>query len=128
MLSPCLMNYLYAEITPQVKFSNSSSGHRFDIYHNPYKYSKYYQDSESGAYYLNARYYSPELMRFTSRDTYNLPNRYAYCNGNPISNIDPSGHLPEWLKSMGINAAAATIVTAAAVALVPESCPASSDN
>ena len=59
---------------------------------NPFKYSGYYYDSESGMYYLNARYYSPELMRFISRDTYDLSNRYTYCGGNPTSNIDPSGH------------------------------------
>jgi RHS repeat-associated protein len=59
---------------------------------NPFKYSGYYSDSESGLYYLKARYYSPELMRFINRDTYDLSNRYAYCNGNPISSTDTSGH------------------------------------
>jgi RHS repeat-associated protein len=39
---------------------------------NPFRYSSYYLDSESGFYYLNTRYYSPELMRFISRDTYDL--------------------------------------------------------
>jgi RHS repeat-associated protein len=67
---------------------------------NPFKYSGYYQDTESGLYYLNARYYSPELMRFINRDTYDLSNRYAYCNGNPISNTDSSGHMPKWLGSV----------------------------
>lgn len=43
---------------------------------------------------MNARYYSPELMRFISRDSYDLSNRYAYCNGDPVSKTDPSGHMP----------------------------------
>jgi len=33
-------------------------------------------------------------MRFTNRDTYDVSNRYAYCDGNPISKVDPSGHDP----------------------------------
>jgi len=65
----------------------------FNINDNPYKYSGYYLDEESGMYYLQARYYSPELMRFISRDTYDLSNRYAYGDGDPISNVDPSGHM-----------------------------------
>jgi hypothetical protein len=32
-------------------------------------------------------------MRFISRDTYDLSNRYAYCEGDPITNIDPNGHM-----------------------------------
>jgi RHS repeat-associated protein len=65
---------------------------------NPFKYSGYYQDAESGMYYLNARYYSPELMRFISRDTYDLSNRYAYCDGNPVLNADPNGHISNWVR------------------------------
>ena len=60
---------------------------------NPFKYSSTYQDLESCLYYLKARYYSPDLMRFISKDTYDLSNKYAYGNGNPISNVDPNGHL-----------------------------------
>jgi len=48
-----------------------------------------------------ARWYDPALASFTGRDSYNLdptsvpaPNRYAYGNGNPIRNADPSGHCP----------------------------------
>jgi RHS repeat-associated protein len=67
----------------------------FSIFSNPYKYSDYYADQESGFCYCNARYYSPELMRFINRDTYDVSNRYAYCDGNPITNIDPSGHAPD---------------------------------
>jgi RHS repeat-associated protein len=65
---------------------------------NPFKYTGYYSDSESGLYYLKARYYSSELMRFINRDTYDLSNRYAYCSGDPISNADPTGHMPKWLN------------------------------
>jgi len=65
----------------------------FSVRDNPYKYSGYYCDYESGMYYCQARYYSPELMRFINRDTYDLSNRYAYCDGDPVNNIDPNGHM-----------------------------------
>lgn len=53
---------------------------------------------ENGLLYMRARYYSPELKRFVNADVFqgNLNNhqtlnRYAYANGNPVSNIDPFG-------------------------------------
>ena len=56
-------------------------------------------DEETGLYYLNARYYDPELGRFLSQDTYRgMPEEsdqwhlYAYCANNPINYVDPSGH------------------------------------
>ena len=52
----------------------------------------------SGLVYMRARYYSPELRRFVNADVVagNISNaitlnRYAYANGNPISNVDPLG-------------------------------------
>ena len=47
---------------------------------------------------MRARYYSPELRRFINADIVAgtisnaiTLNRYAYANGNPVSNIDPFG-------------------------------------
>ena len=31
---------------------------------NPFRYRSYYFDDETGLYYLNARYYDPEIGRF----------------------------------------------------------------
>ncbi len=52
----------------------------------------------NGLLYMRARYYSPELKRFINADiikgdiTNNeVLNKYAYVNGNPVSNIDPFG-------------------------------------
>jgi len=47
---------------------------------------------------MRARYYNPEIMRFVNRDvllgsvqnTLSL-NRYAYCQSNPVTYIDPQG-------------------------------------
>ena len=52
----------------------------------------------NGLLYMRARYYNPELRRFVNADILmgdinnsSTLNRYAYANGNPISNIDPFG-------------------------------------
>ncbi len=58
-------------------------------------------DPEDGLVYMNARYYDPTLARFISPDSV-VPgkegsqglNRYSFVFNNPISNIDPSGHVP----------------------------------
>ncbi len=65
---------------------------------NPLRYRGYVYDSETELYYLQSRYYDPELGRFINADVYVSTdqgilgnNMFAYCNNNPISHIDPSG-------------------------------------
>jgi hypothetical protein len=44
--------------------------------------------------YYRARYYSPDVARFTQRDPIGLAggiNFYGYVNGNPVNYTDPSG-------------------------------------
>lgn len=67
---------------------------------NPIRYRGYYYDTEIEMYYLQSRYYSPELCRFISSDEieylgasgtvlgYNL---FAYCENNPVTYNDASG-------------------------------------
>ncbi len=62
---------------------------------NPLRYRGYYYDSEIGLYYLNARYYDPEVGRFINPDN-NLAgglNLFAYCYNNPVMFFDPSGEV-----------------------------------
>ena len=66
---------------------------------NPIRYRSYYYDSETEWYYLNTRYYSPELCRFISSDGYVQTgqglldkNMFAYCLNNPINKYDPLGN------------------------------------
>lgn len=66
---------------------------------NPYRYAGYYQDSESGLYYLQSRYYNPRTARFLTEDTasgkYTDPlslNKYTYCHNQPVTGYDPDGH------------------------------------
>ncbi len=74
---------------------------------NPFRYRGYYYDTETGLYYLQTRYYDPEVCRFISADVYLSTgqgivgsNMYAYCNNNPANMTDPSGHLPQWIKTI----------------------------
>ena len=68
---------------------------------NPFRYRGYYYDVETGFYYLQTRYYDPEIMRFINADNYELVgtlartpgqlNMYAYCNNNPVMFTDKTG-------------------------------------
>lgn len=67
---------------------------------NPYRYRGYRYDTETGLYYLQSRYYDPEIGRFISadsiEDTGSQPwgkNRFAYCDNNPVMRSDPSGYI-----------------------------------
>ena len=65
---------------------------------NPFRYRGYYFDAESGKYYLQSRYYDPEIRRFISADN-SIPytsvvsgyNLFAYCINNPVNMYDPKG-------------------------------------
>ncbi len=73
---------------------------------NPFRYRGYYYDTETGLYYLQTRYYDPELGRFISQDSIeyadyesvNGLNLYAYCGNNPVMYVDPSGMKAKWYE------------------------------
>ena len=75
---------------------------------NPFRYRGYYFDQETGFYYLNARYYSPEWRRFISPDdtayldpeNVNGLNLYCYCGNDPVNYSAPSGHWNETVFDM----------------------------
>jgi RHS repeat-associated protein len=63
-----------------------------------YRYAGYRYDNETGLYYVNARYYNPNLGRFLQTDPIGLSggtNLYAYVGNDPINQFDPSGHCAE---------------------------------
>ena len=68
-------------------------------FYNQICYTGGVYDELTKLYYLNARYYNPETGSFMSQDTvrgsaddYGTWNLYAYCAGNPVCYVDPSGH------------------------------------
>ena len=65
---------------------------------NPLRYRGYYYDAESGFYYLQSRYYDPEIGRFINADSFASTgqgflgyNMFAYCGNNPVTGYDPTG-------------------------------------
>jgi len=67
--------------------------------YNIYRYRGYKYDKEISLYYLNSRYYNPEIGRFINADgllgqvgNLQSTNMYAYCANNPVMYIDPSGY------------------------------------
>ena len=74
----------------------------------PFRYRGYFYDTETGFYYLNARYYDPQIKRFINADEVNIinatpnaltdKNLYAYCDNNPVVREDQDGEF--WLKAL----------------------------
>ena len=100
----------------------SSSGTLADI--NPLRYRGYYYDSETGFYYLQSRYYDPEIGRFINADSYASTdatgllstNMFAYCENDPVNKSDPSGEAFS-LITIAVGATVGALVNAAGTAL-----------
>ena len=70
---------------------------------NPIRYRGYYFDSETGYYYLQSRYYDPDICRFINadspeyvqfqKDDYAGNNSFVYCCNDPVNNTDPKGNI-----------------------------------
>ena len=95
---------------------------------NPYRYRGYYLDREIGMYYLQSRYYDPQVGRFVNPDMAEIAiiqcaivehNLFTYCGNAPISNIDPFGLYYVKLKTLakvvlmvvGFNPIGATLIS-----------------
>ena len=69
---------------------------------NPLRYRGYVYDNETGFYYLNSRYYDPNLRRFISEDGFVSTgqditgyNMFVYVYNNPMKYSDHNGLLPD---------------------------------
>ena len=63
-----------------------------------YQYAGYRYDSETGLYYMPARYYSPALGRFLQADPSGFGggfNLYAYTGNDPVNQVDSTGMSPD---------------------------------
>ena len=73
--------------------------------YNPFRYRGYYYDTETSLYYLQSRYYDPNLGRFINPDSIDVitaspdqltdKNLFAYCDNNPIMRTDGDGEFWE---------------------------------
>ncbi len=65
---------------------------------NALRYRSYVYDTETELYYLQSRYYNPEIGRFINADAFVSTgqgllgnNMFAYCGNNPVRYVDSSG-------------------------------------
>ena len=94
-----IATYTYDEWGKLLEITADNDDNRQIAETNPLRYRGYYYDNETGYYYLQSRYYDPDLGRFISADDFryinsynplNL-NAYAYCANNPLIYSDPKG-------------------------------------
>ncbi len=71
---------------------------------NPLRYRSYVYDNETGYYYLQSRYYDPQIGRFINADVFAASgqgltgnNMFAYCGNNPVVRGDANGEAWNWL-------------------------------
>ena len=67
-------------------------------FYNPLRYRGYVYDPETELYYLQSRYYNPEMGRFINTDGFASTgqgvlgnNMFAYCGNNPVCRKDITG-------------------------------------
>ena len=67
---------------------------------NNYLFTGEQYDNNVGFYYLRARYYNPEIGRFSQMDVFPgmqfeplSLHKYLYTHADPVNNIDPSGYI-----------------------------------
>ena len=91
---------------------------------NPIRYRSYYYDNETGFYYLNSRYYDPEVKRFINADSNLYPqtgllgvNLFAYCRNNPVNLYDENGEFGKWLKGLALAAVGVVAVVTSVATL-----------
>ena len=110
-----IAHYTYDSWGNVISVTNASGKAITDPTHignvNPIRYRGYYYDTETGYYYLQSRYYNPQVGRFLNADGYVQTgqgilsnNMFAYCGNNPVNRMDPTGHfwseVGNWLKAI----------------------------
>ena len=78
---------------------------------NPFRYRSYYYDAEIRMYYLQSRYYAPEIGRFINVDEvcgYGVLDKlntlclYTYCENDPANKEDHTGFATVFVAGYGL--------------------------
>ena len=95
-----IASYKYGDYGKTTKVGNLN-------FYNEICYTSGVYDELTGLYYFNSRYYNPDTATFITQDSYRGEidsyetwNLYAYCGGNPINYVDPSGHKAKKIKKI----------------------------
>jgi RHS repeat-associated protein len=88
-----------------------------DAVPQPWRLAGHYFDEETGLHYTVARYLAPELGRFLTMDPLRAEggslNFYAYCDGDPVNRLDPTGEI-----GLSLGMVVGAIVVGAAVGAI----------
>ncbi|GAA2010159.1 RHS repeat-associated core domain-containing protein [Nakamurella flavida] len=91
---------------------------------SPLQYTGQYTDTETGLLYLRARYYDPTTAQFLTIDPLvgSTGTPYAYVNGNPLNDADPTGLCGFWCIAaiVVIDVGEEVLTDGAASAALPE--------
>ena len=96
-------------------------------FYNPLRYRGYVYDPETELYYLQSRYYNPEMGRFINGDNYPSTgqglignNMFAYCGNNPVFREDDGGEVWNIVIGAAIGGITSFVSGVVAEALDPE--------
>ena len=87
---------------------------------NPIRYRGYYYDTETNLYYLQSRYYDPEVGRFVNADdagqlgadgVISSANLFVYCGNNASLRIDDSGNIWNYIIGAAVGGIIAGVTT-----------------
>jgi len=94
-----VVNYTYDAWGNRLSVTGSMSSTLGTL--NPLRYRGYVYDQETNLYYLQSRYYDPEIGRFINADAFASTggllgnNLFAYCWNNPVNLVDYHGYIPK---------------------------------
>ena len=89
----------FVDISTQTSYTQSGLNNTTIALLNPFRYRGYYYNVETNLYYLNSRYYDPQIGRFINADSltnldkesFNGLNLFTYCLHNPVNLTDSKG-------------------------------------